>query len=176
MLQSTGTKLAFRAFCIFCSIAFGSLSSNSSARAAATSRDIEQFHRLSQVTADAREIALLEFARPCWYCRQKKLRIEEVLELAASRPLTEEELTYTKSVLQNPASFVFGPAKACGPFLPEFGLSFKLKKVPFVLLVSRSCQTARLIMEPDRVPYFFNVDPSLQDLQKHLRFRQGELQ
>jgi hypothetical protein len=138
--------------------------------AAMSDLDVRQLERLSGSVSRNQEILLLSFQQPCWYCRQATLELPKVLELATSRPLTPNESISIRRILRSPTSFIFGIAKSCGPFVPEFGLEFQGGSIPSVLLISSSCQTARLIQEPSGRPYFFNIDPSLHDLLSHLHF------
>ncbi|HEY4214101.1 MAG TPA: hypothetical protein VGM84_21680 [Steroidobacteraceae bacterium] len=138
--------------------------------------DAQQFARLSEALDRSGTASLLEFGTPCWYCRQSALDIPHVLELASSRPLTSSEAAYIRRVLRTRSSFIVGLAKSCGPFVPEFGLRFQFQDRQSIFLISRSCQTARLLPEPGSRPYFFNIDPILPTLLRTLHFKRQVFQ
>lgn len=131
------------------------------------------FSLLFNVLAETERIASFRFDRPCFKCKDSTLVVGDILPFITPVALSDERAAETRRLLAKKDSFVPVFIKSCTPQRLAMPSGFVLYQsgAVSVFLVFPECQTARLVLESDSPPYFFNVDPIYKE---HPRFLEAQ--
>lgn len=119
------------------------------------------FALLFDVLAKTERVAAFSFDKPCFKCKDSDLAVKDILPHITPLPLSEERAAEIRRLLARKNSFVPFFIKSCLPQRLAMPSGFVLYQASAVsiLLIFPECQLARLVLETESPPYFFNVDP-----------------
>ena len=119
------------------------------------------FALLVDVLAKTKRVTAFTFDKPCFKCKDSDLTVKDILPHITSLPLSEERAAETRRLLARKNSFVPFFIKSCLPQRLAMPSGFVLYQAGAVsiFLIFPECQMARLVLETESPPYFFNLDP-----------------
>jgi len=132
--------------------------------AAAHSREALEEHSfalLMNILEKTESVATFRFDRPCFKCKDISLEVKDILPFLNLVTLSKGRAAETKRLLASKDSFVPFVIKSCIPQRLTMPAGFILYQsgAVSIFLVFPECQMARLVLETESPPYFFNVDP-----------------
>lgn len=131
----------------------------SAAQEAFSARERRAFSLLSDFLAKTERIAAFRLDKGCFKCNDRTLEVRDILPSIVPIALDGEPSAEARRLLGSKDSFATGVIKPCNPLQlrKAEGLILYQSAAVALFVVFPECQTARLVMETEIPPYFFNV-------------------